>query len=317
MLTPKGRERSEPVGSTFVLYLPLHYPEEFWFFCLVFKTKPHAFKCCGQANRIEAQWVNLELLSSSVQWGCPDEQAGLWSAGMSKCEKSPLFWSTVNLLDFICFRDILWLLWYHLFQDQAPQVAFSPEQLHVSGWVGRWQMFAGLDLACNLCTFLLVILAYTNTLQHLDHLSLRIKLQLTPPTLKIIGEISGRKWWLEWWLRGFCLARPAKHWQKQHWWWCGPSQKLIIKSNSLSFGSFCMGWIFAQIKAYPPSGKIIAALWLSLSRINPQNSSSFRSGPKCPAVSACCATTNNICKRWIAYCVSPTVCDTLGVQELC
>lgn len=51
MLTPKGRERSEPVGNTFVLHLPLHYPEEFWFVCLVFKNKPHDFKCCGQTGR--------------------------------------------------------------------------------------------------------------------------------------------------------------------------------------------------------------------------------------------------------------------------
>lgn len=51
MLTPKGRERSEPVGSTFVLHLPLHYGEEFWSVCLVFKTKPHDFKCCEQTDR--------------------------------------------------------------------------------------------------------------------------------------------------------------------------------------------------------------------------------------------------------------------------
>lgn len=54
-------------------------------------------------------------------------------------------------------------------------------------------MFADLDLACNLCTFLLVILAYTNTLQYLDHLSLHIKLQLTHPILKKMGEISEKK----------------------------------------------------------------------------------------------------------------------------
>lgn len=56
MLAPEGRERSEPVESTFVLHLPLHYPEEFWFVCLVFKTKPHDLNAVGRLTE-NRNWV--------------------------------------------------------------------------------------------------------------------------------------------------------------------------------------------------------------------------------------------------------------------